>query len=109
MQREVAGAMNVQLIYATAVNDLNAVGALENIIRLRNTRSDGRTGRRFIEAEGNGDGSRGDIETARVVFDAPPSSLIQSNGNGAAHSSGNEVPHESRAGESEVRDDARHP
>lgn len=108
MQREVAGAMNVQLIYATAVNDLNAVGALENIIRLRNTRSDGRTGRRFIEAEGNGGGTRGDIEAARVVFDTPPSSLIQPNGTGAAHPSENGAPHYSRGGESEVRDDARH-
>ena len=34
---QVANAMSVQLVYATAVKDLNAVGALENIIRLRNT------------------------------------------------------------------------
>ena len=107
MQREVAGAMNVQLIYATAVNDVNAVGALENIIRLRNSRSDGRTGRRFIEAEGMGDGSRGAIEAARVVFDTPPSSLIPSNGNGIPHSQKNEAPLDNRSGESEVRDDAR--
>lgn len=100
MQREVARAMNVQLIYATAVKDLNAVGALENIIRLRNARADRRTGRHFIEAEVNGSASHGKIDVARVVFDAPPSSLIQSNGNGAHHQPGT-------AGD-EVADDARH-
>jgi chromosome segregation ATPase len=100
MQREVARAMNVQLIYATAVKDLDAVGALENIIRLRNARADRRTGRHFIEAEDNGIPIMGEIDAARVVFDAAPSSLIQSNRNGANHQRG--------TADSEVRDDTRH-
>lgn len=100
MQREVARAMNVQLIYATAVKDLNAVGALENIIRLRNTRVDRRTGRRFIETEVNGDAGLGTIDSARVVFDAAPSSLIKSTENGA-NAQRNPV-------DNEVRGDSRH-
>jgi hypothetical protein len=99
MQREVARAMNVQLIYATAVKDLNAVGALENIIRLRNARADRRTGRRFIEAEANGSASTRAIDSARIVFDSAPSSLIQSNRNGDNHQSavaGHEVQDDER-------------
>jgi len=77
MQREVARAMNVQLIYATAVKDLNAVGALENVIRLRNTRVDRRTGRHFIEVE---EDAKGEISAARIAFDAAPGSQLGSNG-----------------------------
>jgi hypothetical protein len=71
--------MNVQLIYATGVKDLSAIGALENIIRLRNTRADRRTGRRLVELDDNRDGP-GQIEAARVAFDSPASSLARSEG-----------------------------
>jgi hypothetical protein len=81
MQREVASAMNVHLVYATAVNDPNAVGALENIIRLRNTKADRRTGRQFIDVEDTTNGDTGHISAARIVFDTAPSSMIESNGN----------------------------
>lgn len=80
MQREVAGAMNVQLIYATAVNDPNAVGALENVIRLRNARADRRTGRQYIEVERTANEGGGQIDAARVVFDVAPSSMNRSSG-----------------------------
>ena len=76
LQREVAAAMNVQLIYATGVKDLNAVGALENIIRLRNTRVDRRTNRRFVELRGTEDSIR-QIEATRVAFDSPPGSTVE--------------------------------
>lgn len=79
LQREVADSMNVQLIYATGVNDLNAVGALENVIRLRNSRVDRRTGRRIVELEGDGQWL-GEIDAARVVFDSPPGSLVAARG-----------------------------
>lgn len=108
MQREVAGALNVQLIYATAVRDLNAVGALENIIRLRNTRADRRTGRRFIEAEGNGEALPGELETARIVFDRPPSSLIAPRENVSGEASSNGEHPQREAAEIEVQDDRRH-
>jgi hypothetical protein len=80
MQREVASAMNVQPIYATAVNDLNAVGALENVIRLRNTRADRRTGRRFIEVDPTADGTSREVDAVRMVFDAAPSSTSEPSG-----------------------------
>ena len=99
MQREVAGAMNVQLIYATAVKDLNAVGALENVIRLRNSRADRRTGRHFIEVEVEANGESRQLDAARIVFDSPPSSLIEAN----SHANNEK---DSRA-TSEVSDDLR--
>jgi len=82
LQREVAQSMNVQLIYATGIKDLSAVGALENIIRLRNSRADRRTGRRLVEVEDQkADGDQiGRIEATRVTFDAPPSSLVHGDG-----------------------------
>ncbi|MFO1077979.1 MAG: hypothetical protein U1E73_09695 [Planctomycetota bacterium] len=49
LQREVARAMGVQLIYTTGVNDHEALRALPNIIRLRNERVDRNTGRRLVE------------------------------------------------------------
>lgn len=49
LQRDVARAMGVQLIYTTGVNDHEALRALPNIIRLRNERIDRNTGRRLVE------------------------------------------------------------
>ena len=82
LQREVAQSMNVQLIYATGIKDLSAVGALENIIRLRNSRADRRTGRRLVEVEDQevDREQTGQIEATRVAFNSPPSSLIHGNG-----------------------------
>jgi hypothetical protein len=79
LQREVAESMNVQLIYATGVNDFNAVGALENVIRLRNSRVDRRTGRRIVEVERDGQW-QGEIDAARVVFDSPAGSVVNRRG-----------------------------
>ena len=49
LQRDVARAMGVQLIYTTGVNDHEALRALPNIIRLRNERIDRNSGRRLVE------------------------------------------------------------
>jgi hypothetical protein len=49
LQREVARAMGVQLIYTTGVNDHEALRALPNVIRLRNERVDRNSGRRLLE------------------------------------------------------------
>lgn len=49
LQREVAEAMGVQLIYTTGVNDHEALHALPNVIRLRNERIDRNSGRRLVE------------------------------------------------------------
>ena len=53
LQREVARAMGVQLIYTTGVNDHEALRALPNIVRLRNERVDRNTGRRLVENSGD--------------------------------------------------------
>jgi hypothetical protein len=79
LQREVAQSMNMQLIYATGVKDLSAVGALENVIRLRNTRADKRTGKRLVELDGQAE-AVGHIAAARVTFDSPASSLAGRDG-----------------------------
>jgi len=49
LQRDVARAMGVQLIYTTGVNDHEALRALPNVIRLRNERIDRNTSRRLVE------------------------------------------------------------
>lgn len=51
MQRQFAGAMGIQLIYTTAVNDLEALSILPNIVRLRNERTDINRGHRLLEQE----------------------------------------------------------
>jgi hypothetical protein len=91
MQREVAGAMHVQLIYATAVNDLNAVGALENVIRLRNTRADRRTGRQFIEVAPADGGDSREVDAVRIVFETAPSSMNETGGRSGRQPTNSEV------------------
>jgi hypothetical protein len=51
LQRQVAVAMGVQLIYTTGVNDLDALATLPNCIRLRNNHRDQRTGRLHVLVE----------------------------------------------------------
>lgn len=51
MQRQFAGAMGIQLVYTTAVNDLEALSILPNIIRLRNERVDRNRGHRLLELD----------------------------------------------------------
>lgn len=49
LQREVARAMGVQLVYTTGVNDYEALRALPIVIRLRNERMDRNRGHRLLE------------------------------------------------------------
>ncbi len=51
LQRAVAQAMRVQLIYTTGVNDYEALRMLPNIIRLRNQRYNPRTGHNVVEID----------------------------------------------------------
>lgn len=62
LQREVARAMGIQLIYTTAVNDEEALHTLPNVIRLRNERFDRASGNRMVEIQGDGQ-----IEAARIA------------------------------------------
>ncbi|MBQ9815868.1 MAG: hypothetical protein IJM59_00140 [Proteobacteria bacterium] len=51
MQRQFASAMGIQLIYTTAVNDLEALSILPNVVRLRNERMDLNRGHRLLEQD----------------------------------------------------------
>ena len=51
MQREAARAMGVQLLYTTAVHDLEALRELPATVRLRNERRDRHTGQRGVELD----------------------------------------------------------
>lgn len=65
LQREVASAMNIQLIYTTGVEDLEAIRALPNVIRLRNERVDRNTGNQVVELVG--DAPVGEVTAARIA------------------------------------------
>jgi hypothetical protein len=67
LQRRVADAMGVQLVYTTAVDDREAVGVLPHWIRLRNERSDSRTGNQHVEIDGDGgNGSSGHVSATHL-------------------------------------------
>jgi hypothetical protein len=68
LQREVARAMGVQLIYTTGVNDHEAISTMPNVIRLRNERLDRNTGRRLVEhiAAGDADTASGVLRAVRI-------------------------------------------
>ena len=51
MQREAARAMGVQLLYTTAVHDLEALRELPAVVRLRNEQRDRHTGQRGVEID----------------------------------------------------------
>ena len=70
LQRQVALAMGVQLIYTTGVNDLDALATLPNCIRLRNDQRDLRTGRLHVVADG-ADGSHNGLAATRVFRREP--------------------------------------
>jgi hypothetical protein len=80
LQRRVADAMGVQLVYTTAVDDREAVGVLPHWIRLRNERSDARTGNQHVEIiEEDGDD---DEQVAHTNVSA--THMWRRNDNGAA-------------------------
>jgi hypothetical protein len=66
LQRTIASKMRVQLIYATGVDDLEALATLPNLIRLRNVHRDRRTGDNHV-THIEGDKDRGVVEAVRVV------------------------------------------
>jgi hypothetical protein len=74
VQREVASALGVQLVYTAAINDFDAVTALPNLIRLLNDRIDLDTGERLVELDrGTGAGitsvrqTRDEVESVATV------------------------------------------
>jgi hypothetical protein len=66
LQREVARAMRVQLVYTTGVRDFDAIATLPNVIRLRNARIDRNTGHGLVEREEDIGGQLDAVRIARV-------------------------------------------
>ncbi|MDD9970133.1 MAG: hypothetical protein OXR73_28085 [Myxococcales bacterium] len=64
LQRSIAAQMRVQLVYATGVEDLEALEILPNKVRLRNTHRDRRSGDFHVTIERD---DRGALEAVRVV------------------------------------------
>ena len=67
MQRQFASAMGIQLIYTTAVNDLEALSILPNVVRLRNERTDLNRGHRLLEHDVEISGKLEAIRVAQTV------------------------------------------
>ena len=66
LQRRVADAMGVQLVYTTAVDDREAVGVLPHWIRLRNERRDARSGNLHVELVPGGEDEHGTVEATHM-------------------------------------------
>ncbi len=64
LQREVARAMHIQLIYATGIIDYEAIGMFPHIVRLKNNRIDRATGERVVEV----DPGEGHLEAVHLLF-----------------------------------------
>jgi hypothetical protein len=63
LQRDVAEAMNIQLIYTTAVKDFEALHIFPNIIRIRNDQLDRRTGYHLMMHDTSPEG----LEAMRIM------------------------------------------
>ncbi|WP_326957529.1 hypothetical protein [Amycolatopsis sp. NBC_01286] len=68
LQRDVAAAHGVQLVYTTGVEDLGAVGQFPNVVRMRNSPGALRTRRYVVVEEQLGSAAEG-ITSARVTRD----------------------------------------
>jgi hypothetical protein len=82
VQRRVATALGVQLLYTTGVRDLKAVGTFPNVIRCRNRRA-ASTDRGYVvateragEAHGTSLEAMGVVSSARVVRLDPASGVV---------------------------------
>ncbi|MFO0579201.1 MAG: hypothetical protein U1A78_34810 [Polyangia bacterium] len=69
IQRDVAQAMRIQLVYTTGVNDLDALATLPNVIRLRNERIDRARGHRHVE---HAPSSERRVVSTRILLPADP-------------------------------------
>jgi hypothetical protein len=73
LQRDVAAAHGVQLVYTTGVEDLGAVGQFPNVLRMRNAPGALRTRRYVVLEERSGSAVEG-ITSARVTRDGDAAS-----------------------------------
>lgn len=63
LQREVAQAMDIQLIYTTAIKDFEALHIFPNVIRIRNDQRDRRTGDQLLMLDTSSEG----LEALRIM------------------------------------------
>jgi hypothetical protein len=71
LQRKVANANGVQLIFLTGVGDMKAVGRFPNIIRLRNAANRGREYVRVADRTLADDDPSGAVDSTRIHRDDP--------------------------------------
>ncbi|MBF6555119.1 MAG: hypothetical protein IVW52_02990 [Acidimicrobiales bacterium] len=97
VQRRVAEALGVQLLYTTGVRDLKAVGTFPNVIRCRNRRA-ASTDRGYVTAaeragEAHGTSLEGMVSSARVVRLDPTPVLVREDIDGASPNEGGPANH----------------
>ena len=97
VQRRVAEALGVQLLYTTGVRDLKAVGTFPNVIRCRNRRA-ASTDRGYVTAaeragEAHGTSLEGMVSSARVVRLDPAPELNEDNLDGVSPGDGSPADH----------------
>jgi hypothetical protein len=76
LQRKVATANGVQLLFLTGVGDMKAVGRFPSIIRMRNTPSGGREYVRITERRLADDDPAGVVDSTRIWRDDPVLKLL---------------------------------
>ncbi|MCW0212166.1 MAG: hypothetical protein OJJ54_02320 [Pseudonocardia sp.] len=76
LQRKVAAANGVQLIFLTGVGDMKAVGRFPNVIRMRNTANRGREYVRVADRTLAGEDPSGAVDTTRIHRDDPVLTLL---------------------------------
>jgi hypothetical protein len=76
LQRKVAAANGVQLLFLTGVGDMKAVGRFPNIVRMRNTANRSREYVRVAERIVSDDDPAGVVDSTRVWRDDPVLKLL---------------------------------
>ncbi|OJY39814.1 hypothetical protein [Pseudonocardia sp. 73-21] len=76
LQRKVAAANGIQLIFLTGVGDMKAVGRFPNVIRMRNTRTRSREYVSIAEREVAGTDPAGVVDTTRIWREDPTLTLL---------------------------------
>ncbi|MDP9795155.1 hypothetical protein J2S43_003667 [Catenuloplanes nepalensis] len=68
LQRRVAAANGIQLIFLSGLGDMRAVGRFPNVVRMRNTQNQGRSYAQVVDRDLNEDALTATITTARLTL-----------------------------------------
>ncbi|WP_033342662.1 cell division protein ZapA [Catenuloplanes japonicus] len=68
LQRRVAAANGIQLIFLSGLGDMRAVGRFPNVVRMRNTQNQGRSYAQVVDRDLNDDALAATITTARLTL-----------------------------------------